>query len=77
MSPGGQLIADWLKTKPGLIVADTENSVLELAYARSPFPKKAIPFEEFKETLARVGYHPSGRVRGDTHATYWVLSLPE
>jgi hypothetical protein len=72
MSPIGQLMSDWLQSKPGLFRGDSAEAVLKLAYANSPFPKRhPLSFDDFCAALDRVGYRPVERRTG------WQLALPE
>lgn len=77
MSPIGQLTSDWLMSKPGLFRAPTYDAVFELAFTNSPFPKRGVPFQDFKDSLRRVGYDAIQKKAHGEGTEYWSLALPE
>ncbi len=79
MSPLGQKISDWIRSKPGMFRANTEQGAYALAYAAAVATNrmKEVTTGEFCGALHRLGYIPTQRMNHGDRSTFWVLSLPE
>lgn len=85
MSPLGQAISGWLKTKPGVFKGNTPEEALSAAYeyarAGGWLGEREAPrftLVQFSEHLNIVGYVPRERARfGNNAGSHWSVNLPE